>query len=236
MHVVIARGSGFIGSHLVERYLAHGHRVTAVDDLQTGALTNLARVLQHPRFRFEVSEPRGVGAVEPGADLRLEVAADGSTVEIVAGPLDVRTARIVDAYGPRMRGDENVMGALLARAMPGGPLCVPGNGPRALSFVYVDDVVEGVMRLAAGRRAAGRCVDFGTEETATLLELANCIGESAGVGVRLTSVPVPALAPVRALPDPNPARALLGWRPRIGLREGIGRTLAAATARLRAAG
>ena len=225
MNVTIWGGAGFLGSHLVDRYLADGHHVTVVDDLRTGALTNLAHVLNQPDFRFEPADPARTALSASRADLRIEVAPDASAVKIHAGPLDTRVARVFETYGPRMRpSDGGLIPLLIRETLAGEALSIRVDGEQARGFLYVDDAVEGIVRLAASPDACGASVDLAHPERMPLREVGELIARLAGVQLRFTQQNLQWREAVRALPDVTIARESLGWEPRTGLREGIVRT------------
>ncbi|POX45473.1 epimerase, partial [Streptomyces sp. Ru71] len=138
--------------------------------------------------------------------------------------------RVFDTYGPRMRPDDGrPLSRLLARAERGRPVTVSGDGSRTVSLCYVDDAVDGMLRVAAGRSV--RPVDIGGDEEVPLAELARRLIELTGC-----DAPLEFLDGVDSMdgaddghrPDTGFARELFGWRPRVSWREGLERTLAAA--------
>jgi len=228
LHVLISGGAGFLGSHLVDRYLADGHEVTAVDDLSNGALMNLTQVINHRRFRFHPADPRGTPAGSPHPDLRFVIAPDASAVSILAGPLDLRVAHVFGAYGPRAGAQGSVIPLLFGRALAAEPLQIASQGHRTRTFVFVDDVIEGIVRLATRPDAVGAQIDLCGAEPVSELELATRIARVAGIPLRISAQHRPLGScdlRLRRLPDDEPARRMLGWEPRVGLDEGLARTL-----------
>lgn len=141
--------------------------------------------------------------------------------------------RIFDTYGPRMRTDDDrPLSRLLARAERGAPVTVPADGGHPVSLCYVDDAVDGVLRVAAARSV--RPVDIGGEEEVPLVELARRVIELTGGeaplefadGTHGTDGTDGTPAPHR--PDTGFARELFGWRPRVSWQDGLERTLTAA--------
>jgi dTDP-glucose 4,6-dehydratase len=149
------------------------------------------------------------------------------TTRLRLRPLDARIVRIFNTYGPRMaENDGRVVPNFIVQGLAGRPLTLYGNGSQTRSFTYVDDLVDGIVRLAERDGARGAIVNLGTTEEVTIAELAALIAEATGVPLCVTNVALPADDPTRRKPDTTRARTLLGWEPRIGLREGLGRTIA----------
>ncbi len=141
--------------------------------------------------------------------------------------LDARTVRIFNTYGPRMAaGDGRVVPNLLGQALAGRPLTIYGDGAQTRSFTYVDDLVEGIVRLAAHPGARGAIVNLGNPEETTISAFAALVAELAGVALNPVSRPLPPDDPTRRRPDITLARELLGWQPRVALREGLAGLLA----------
>jgi UDP-glucuronate decarboxylase len=161
--------------------------------------------------------------------------------------VEIRIARIFNTYGPRMAGgDGRVVTTLAMQALAGEPLTVFGDGTQTRAFCYVDDTVEGLLRLMnhpdpppgadrrvrpAGRRApeevedASRPVNLGRPSEATILELARMILRLTASASPIVFRPLPSDDPVRRLPDISRARALLGWEPQVSLEDGLRRTI-----------
>ncbi|HUX68419.1 MAG TPA: UDP-glucuronic acid decarboxylase family protein [Terriglobales bacterium] len=145
--------------------------------------------------------------------------------------LATRIARIFNTYGPRMRLDDGrVVPALIAQALQGEPLTVFGDGSQTRSFCYVDDQVEGLRRLMDCPDPYP--VNIGNPQETSILEFARVVAALAGVPGRLEFRPLPQDDPRRRCPDIARARQLLGWEPRIGLEEGLRRTLQSFAPRL----
>lgn len=304
MRVVVTGGAGFVGSHLVDRYLRDGHDVVAVDNLCTGSLRNLDDAGEHPRLTFVRADASAPLQIRGDVDLVLHFASPASPVhyarlalETLAvnslgtghacdlaersgarliyastsevygdplvhpqpetywgnvnstgeracydegkrfgealvttrarlGPLDARIARIFNTYGPRLAADDGrAVPNFIAQALAGEPLTVYGDGSQTRSFTYVDDLVEGIVRLAACS-ARGAIVNLGNPEETTIAAAAAIVAELAGVALRVEHRPLPPDDPSRRKPDITRARELLGWEPRTSLRDGLTRTLA----------
>jgi nucleoside-diphosphate-sugar epimerase len=140
--------------------------------------------------------------------------------------VDARIARIFNTYGPRMQaGDGRVIPNFCVAALRGEPLTVYGEGSQTRSFCYVDDLVEGLLALATRPGLAGRVVNLGNDGEYTIRELAAITAELAGVPLSVEPRALPLDDPARRRPDLTLARALLGWAPRVALREGLAATL-----------
>lgn len=301
MRVLIAGGGGFLGSHLVDRFLADGAEVIALDNFVTGARTNLAHLVRHPRFRLieqDVIEPVTVtdqldgvlnlaSPASPVDYLRLpietmlvgsigtlrllDLARDhaatfllASTSEVYGDPevhpqaenywghvnpvgprsvydeakrfaealtmayhrtrgLDVRIARIFNTYGPRMRFDDGrVVSNFVAQALDGSPLTVYGDGTQSRAFCYVEDLVEGLVRLYRSDRTEP--VNLGSDVEFTMLELAQLVQRVLGAELPVTRAPLPVDDPRQRQPDLALAKSALDWAPRVALEDGLRRT------------
>ncbi len=138
----------------------------------------------------------------------------------------VRIVRIFNTYGPRMDPDDGrVVTAFVSQALRGEPLTMHGDGLQTRSLQYVDDLVEGIVRLMACDHAGP--VNLGNPEELTVHDIAKLVAELVGVEARLAHLPAMVDDPRSRRPDIRLARALLGWAPQIGAREGLRRTIAA---------
>ena len=308
--VLVTGGAGFIGSNLIDRLIADGMRVLALDNLQTGRLENLSHLEKESRFDFlqhDVVAPlpqwlRGgrskfshifhlacaaspphyqadpehtmltnvVGtrnllrlAEETGARLLLT-----STSEVYGDPeihpqtehyrgwvsctgpracydegkraaetlafdflrlarADVRVARIFNTYGTRMRCDDGrVVSNIVCQALSSEEITIFGDGSQTRSFCFVDDLVEGLIRLMASERAVGIPVNLGNPDELTVRELADLIIAMTGTTSRIVTRPLPIDDPRRRKPDISRAAELLDWRPQVELKRGLEATIA----------
>jgi dTDP-glucose 4,6-dehydratase len=136
----------------------------------------------------------------------------------------VRVARIFNTYGERMRVDDGrVLPNFLMQALQGRPLTVYGDGSQTRSFCYISDMVEGLYRLLLSDEAEP--INLGNPEEVTMAELAREILAVTGSKSALVTEPLPTDDPRRRRPDITRAQHRLGWRPRIGRREGLERVL-----------
>jgi UDP-glucuronate decarboxylase len=139
--------------------------------------------------------------------------------------VDIRIARIFNTYGTRMQeGDGRVVSNFIVQALRGQELTLYGTGEQTRSFCYVDDLVEGLVRLMA---AEGRHepVNLGNPVEFTVRELADEVCRIVGQSVRVTYKPLPQDDPTQRQPDITRAREWLGWEPRIPLADGLERTV-----------
>ncbi len=141
--------------------------------------------------------------------------------------VDTRIVRIFNTYGPRMRADDGrVVPNFICQALRGEPLTVYGDGSRTRSFGYVDDLVEGIVRLMATDVEGP--VNLGNPVELTILEFARLTLEVTGstsdiVFIQPTDERT-ADDPKQRCPDISKAKALLGWEPRVPVREGLQKT------------
>lgn len=148
--------------------------------------------------------------------------------------LDGRIARIFNTYGPRMRPDDGrVIPAFCISALRGEALPIFGDGSQTRSFCFVDDLVDGLVRLANRPGIAGEVVNLGNPVEITMLQLAALVCEAADKPLSVSSHPLPADDPARRRPDIEKARRLLEWQPSIPLGDGLARTLRYFAARTR---
>lgn len=139
--------------------------------------------------------------------------------------MNTHLVRIFNTYGPRLRaGDGRVISNFMMQALRGEPLTVYGDGSQTRSFCYVDDLIEGIFRLS--RSAEHMPVNVGNPTEFTILECANAVLEATGSRSKLRFEPLPKDDPTRRRPDITKARTLLGWEPRVSLKEGLDRSLA----------
>lgn len=303
--ILIAGGAGFLGSHLCELLLGHGHHVLCVDNLQTGSQLNLAGFRASNRFTFieqdicgplpaclEVDEIYNLAcAASPpryqadpvhtmmtcvvGTNNLLEMAercgarlVHASTSEVYGDPLqhpqaeaywgnvnptgpracydegkraaealafdylragrvDVRVVRIFNTYGPRMQPDDGrIVSNLICQALAGKPLTLHGTGEQTRSFCYVSDLVCGIVSLMEATPNPARPVNLGNPGEFTIRELAEIVIRLTGSASPVVHLPLPQDDPQRRRPDITLAQSLLGWEPRVGLIEGLERTIA----------
>ncbi len=138
--------------------------------------------------------------------------------------VDTRMVRIFNTYGPRLNpSDGRAVSNFIMQALRGEPLTVYGDGRQTRSFCYVDDLIEGIIRLA--RSDEHLPVNIGNPRECTILECARAVLEVTGSKSELRFEALPQDDPIRRQPDISKARRLLGWEPRVELREGLARSL-----------
>ena len=138
--------------------------------------------------------------------------------------VDAKIVRIFNTYGPRMRpNDGRAIPTFIRQALAGEPLTVAGDGSQTRSVCYVDDLVEGILRLLWSSHPGP--VNIGNPNELTVLELAETIRRMTGSSSPITFVPRPQDDPTVRQPRIELAGEVLGWKPEIGLEEGLSRTI-----------
>jgi dTDP-glucose 4,6-dehydratase len=300
-HAIVLGGAGFLGSHLCERLVGAGARVTCIDNFVTGSADNVGHLMGRG-FRlvdynitdylhvpgevdwvFNFASPASpidylelpiqtlkVGALgtHHGLGLALHKGAryvHASTSEVYGDPLvnpqpesywgnvnpigprgvydeakryaealtlayhrvhgvPVRIVRIFNTFGPRMRVDDGrAVPAFFKAALEGRPLPVHGDGTQTRSLCYVDDLIEGILRLAGSDETGP--MNIGNPHEVTMLELAEAVQEVVGVHPGIEFRPRPVDDPTVRRPDIDVRPGALGWEPQVPLREGLERTL-----------
>ena len=140
--------------------------------------------------------------------------------------LPIKVARIFNTYGPRMLpNDGRVVSSFIVQALAGSPLTVFGDGSQSRSFCYVDDLVDGLIRLMESPEDVTGPINLGNPGEFTMLELAETVLDLVGRGGAVEHRPLPADDPVRRRPDISRAQELLGWQPTVSLRDGLRPTI-----------
>ena len=140
--------------------------------------------------------------------------------------LEIKVARIFNTYGPRMHpNDGRVVSNFIVQALRGEPITIYGDGSQTRSFCYVDDLVEGLMRLMRTPGEVTGPMNLGNPNECTVLELAERILSVTGSKSRIVFEPLPADDPRQRQPDISHAERTLGWRPQVELEEGLGKTI-----------
>jgi dTDP-glucose 4,6-dehydratase len=295
---LVTGGAGFLGSHLCERLLSEGYRVTCMDNLRTGSLENVAHLTGEGDFEYvdhdvtsyinvpgELDEiyhfaspasPKDfsripipilkAGALGTYNSLGLALAKGAcfmlaSSSEVYGDPLvhpqpedyrgnvnqlglrgvydeakryaesitmaysrhhhlETRIVRIFNTHGPRMRPDDGrVIPTFITQILSGQPLTIYGDGSQTRSVQYVDDLIEGVIRLM--KSAESRPVNIGNPVEYSVRGLAEMLLEISGSESELTYEPLPEDDPQRRCPDITRAREVLDWEPRVPAEEGL---------------
>ena len=301
-HAVVLGGAGFLGSHLSERLVDMGARVTVIDNLITGNKDNVAPLIGRPGFRFVLYDVTDFLHVPGDVDFVIHFASPASPVDYLRWPIqtlkvgslgthkalgmarakearfllastsevygnplvnpqpetywgnvnpigprgvydeakrfaealtlayhrqhgvDVRIARIFNTYGPRMRLDDGrAVPAFIDAALQSKPLPVFGDGSQTRSLCYVDDLIEGIVRLLLSDYVGP--VNLGNPEEVTILQLAEVIQDAVGTHPGIVIHPLPQDDPLVRCPDTRLAEEVLGWNAQVVLRDGIERTV-----------
>ena len=138
----------------------------------------------------------------------------------------IKVARIFNTYGPRMHpNDGRVVSNFIVQGLANEPITIYGQGKQTRSFCYVDDLIEGLMRLMATGDEFTGPVNIGNPHEFTIVELARKVISLTGSASELVFKPLPSDDPLQRKPDIALAKAALGWRPTIQLEEGLKKTI-----------
>jgi len=141
--------------------------------------------------------------------------------------LRIKVARIFNTYGPRMHpNDGRVVSNFIVQALRGAPITLYGDGAQTRAFCYVDDLIEGFLRLMAAPDHITGPVNLGNPTETSVAELAELVIALTGSRSPITRRPLPVDDPVQRCPDIAQATALLGWHPTTDLKAGLARTIA----------
>jgi UDP-glucuronate decarboxylase len=140
--------------------------------------------------------------------------------------MPIKVARIFNTYGPRMRPDDGrVVSNFIVSALTGQPLTIYGDGTQTRSFCYIDDLVDGLIRLMNTPHEVTGPINLGNPHEFTMLELAERVIAAVGSDVQIEYRPLPADDPTQRQPNIDRAMETLDWKPRIELEEGLGQTV-----------
>lgn len=138
----------------------------------------------------------------------------------------IKVVRIFNTYGPRMdQEDGRIISSFIVQALRGEPITVFGDGSQTRSFCYVDDLVEGLVKMAASEASFTGPVNLGSPAERTVLETASLIKERTGSPSATVFEPLPPDDPKQRRPDITLAESGLGWTPRVSFEEGVERTI-----------
>ncbi|MFD2234055.1 UDP-glucuronic acid decarboxylase family protein [Phaeospirillum tilakii] len=141
--------------------------------------------------------------------------------------LRIKVVRIFNTYGPRMHPDDGrVVSNFIVQALEGRPITLYGDGSQTRSFCYVDDLIEGFLRLMATPDDVTGPINIGNPREMTVRELAEMVVAMVGSGSEIVYQPLPADDPMQRRPDITQAKAVLDWAPKVALEEGLQRTIA----------
>jgi len=141
--------------------------------------------------------------------------------------LDIKVVRIFNTYGPRMHpNDGRVVSSFIVQALTGRDITMFGDGSQTRSFCYVDDLIDGFLRLMSSPADFTGPVNIGNPNEFTIAELANTVIELTNSRSKVVYNPLPHDDPKQRRPDISLASEQLGWAPKVQLREGLTRTIA----------
>jgi len=140
--------------------------------------------------------------------------------------IEIKVMRFFNTYGPRMDPkDGRIVSNFIVQSLAGDPITVYGDGGQTRSFCYVDDLIEGILRMARSEPGFLGPVNLGNPGEFTVLEAAELIKGLAGSSSPIVHRPLPSDDPKKRKPDISLAKAKLGWEPRIAFAEGVERTM-----------
>jgi UDP-glucuronate decarboxylase len=141
--------------------------------------------------------------------------------------LDIKVARIFNTYGPRMHpNDGRVVSNFIVQALKGEDITIYGEGSQTRSFCYVDDLLDGFLRLMDTGPEVPGPVNLGNPNEFTIRQLAELVIELTASKSRLVKMPLPVDDPMQRQPDISLAKDALGWQPHVQLRDGLKKTIA----------
>ena len=139
--------------------------------------------------------------------------------------IDIRVVRIFNTYGPRMsENDGRVVSNFIIQALKGEDITVYGDGSQTRSFCYVDDLIDGIIRMMHAENFTGP-VNIGNPRESTILELAEIILQLTGSKSKIIYKPVPSDDPIQRCPNISLANEKLGWSPKVKLEDGLKATI-----------
>jgi len=140
--------------------------------------------------------------------------------------LEIKVARIFNTYGPRMHpSDGRVVSNFIVQALNGDPITIYGDGRQTRSFCYVDDLIDGFLRLMASPASVTGPINLGNPGEFTIKDLAEIVIDMTGSSSELIHLPLPQNDPRQRKPDIALAKECLHWQPSVALREGLSRTI-----------
>jgi UDP-glucuronate decarboxylase len=144
------------------------------------------------------------------------------------GDVNIKVVRIFNTYGPRMHPyDGRVVSNFIRQAISGEDITIFGAGTQTRSFCFVDDLIDGFLRMMEGPDDLPGPVNMGNPEERTILDLAQRVLAMTGSDSSLVMKPLPPDDPLQRRPDITLAKARLGWEPKVGIQEGLVATLKA---------
>lgn len=140
--------------------------------------------------------------------------------------VDIKIIRIFNTYGPRMSMDDGrVVSNFIVQALQGKDVTIYGDGMQTRSFCYVDDMIEGMIKMMDSENGFTGPVNLGNPEEFTMLQLAECIIRLTKSKSKIVHKPLPSDDPKQRRPDIKMAQQKLHWKPSVGLEEGLAKTI-----------
>jgi UDP-glucuronate decarboxylase len=140
--------------------------------------------------------------------------------------LQIKVARIFNTYGPRMHvADGRVVSNFIVQALQGEPITLYGDGNQTRSFCYVDDMIDGLVRMMESPEDVTGPINLGNPVEFSMAELAELVISQTGSKSQVTYAPLPQDDPRQRQPDITRARDILGWEPKVPLEDGLKRTI-----------
>jgi len=140
--------------------------------------------------------------------------------------VDIRVVRIFNTYGPRMHPfDGRVVSNFVVQALAGEPITIYGDGLQTRSFCFVDDLIDGMIRMMNGPADCIGPINLGNPSEFTIKQLAELVIEMTGSKSELVALPLPDDDPTHRQPDITLARQYLQWQPTVALQEGLAQTI-----------
>jgi len=140
--------------------------------------------------------------------------------------LDTRIVRIFNTYGPRMRmNDGRVVPNFITQSLKNEPITVYGEGTQTRSFCYIDDLVEGIFRMATMGKLAGEVINLGNPDEYKIIDFAEIIKNLTNSKSPIVFKELPQDDPKQRKPDITKAKNILNWKPNLELKEGLKKTI-----------
>jgi len=140
--------------------------------------------------------------------------------------IDTRIIRIFNTYGPRMRmNDGRVVPNFITQAFKNEPITVYGEGTQTRSFCYIDDLIEGIFKISIAENLAGEIINLGNPEEYKIIDFAQLIKELTNSKSPIVFKPIPQDDPKQRKPDITKVKTTLKWQPKVGLNEGLKKTI-----------
>lgn len=139
--------------------------------------------------------------------------------------LDVKIIRIFNTYGPKMPDDGRVIINFIDQAINNKPITIYGDGKQTRSFCYIDDMIEGIRKTMFSGSSKGQVINIGNPIELTILEIANTIKAMTNSKSQIIFEEFPQDDPKQRKPDITKVKALLNWEPKIGLKDGLKKTI-----------